>query len=92
MSDEGDGIIFDVCSVLNSKVWPDQVDEVLLEEQLEAITDIHNRYSTLLPYSLIEMKNSYIGAAQYATKYFNTSGNDPHDIWAALGETKERRF
>ena len=43
-------IIFDVCRVLNSKVWPDQVDEVLLEKQLEAITttNIQNRYSTLL--------------------------------------------
>ena len=47
-------IIFDVCRVLNSKVWPDQVDEVLLEKQLEAITNIQNRYSTLLPYSLKE--------------------------------------
>ena len=92
MTDEGDCIIFDVCRVLNSKVWPDQVDEVLLEKQLEAITNIHNRYSTLSPYSLIEMKNSYIDAAQHAKKYFNTSENDPHDIWAAMGKLKKDGF
>ena len=88
-------MLFDVCCMLNSKVWPNMqgsngdTDEQLLQKQLEWLSNIYNRFQPILlkclpSICLDELHNGYINIVQYANRYFNCVEIDPLDMWSTI--------
>ena len=93
--DEGDGVLFDVCCMLNSKVWTnmqgsnDDTDEQLLHKQLESLSNIYDRFQPILlkclpSICLDELHNGYVNVGRYANRYFNCVEIDPLDMWSTI--------
>ena len=82
--DDGENIIFDVCLILNTTVWPklDDTtdDEVVLEKQLSAVKRVYQRYYRQKASAAVteeEIINSFIDILKYASPYFNTEDVNP---------------
>ena len=97
---DGDNILFHVCRVLNSAVWPDLTndsneDEIKLSLQLNAIREIYEKYKSMPIFestSLESLQNGYTEFVRYAYRYFDIDNVKPADLWpklCRLGKEKE---
>ena len=95
VADDGDNIIFDVCLILNTGVWPklddnsEENDENVLEKQLNAVKRISQRYCKMKAFHSVtqyEVSDGYIEVVKYASRYFNTVGTNPIDVWSKLAK------
>ena len=82
--DDGENIIFDVCLILNTTVWPkfDDTtdDEVVLEKQLSAVKRVYQRYYQQKAFAAVteeEIIKSFIEIFRYTSPYFNTEDVNP---------------
>ena len=95
---DGDKILFHVCHVSNSAVWPDLTndsdeDEVKLSLQLNAIHEIYEKYKSMPIFestSLESLQNGYTEFVCYAYCYFDIDNVKPADLWPKLWLGKER--
>ena len=94
VADDGDNIIFDVCLILNTSVWPklddgNEDDEMVLGKQLDAVKRIYQRYCRMDAFTSVtqdETMDGYIDIVRYANRYFNTDNVNPMDVWAKLAK------
>ena len=89
---DGDNILFHVCCVLNSAVWPDLTkdsdeDEIKLSLQLNKICEIYEKYKSMPIFeltSLESLQNGYTEFVCYAHHYFDIDNVKPEDLWPKL--------
>ena len=97
---DGDNVLFDICRILNSKVWPsleqpDSDDEQVLSHQLTAVTKIYQKYKLMDVFTSTTLNSliiGYIDVVRYAYRYFNIDSTDPMKLWSKLcmlGKDKE---
>ena len=99
-SKEGDNIIFDICRVLNTSVWPSMAqvsqsdDESVLSIQVKALRSIYLHYKNMDVFSGISEEvviDGLIDLVRYSQRYFDTSVADPLDLLSKvynLGKNK----
>ena len=96
---DGYNILFYVCRVLNSAVWPDlrnkiNEDETKLKLQLNTICEIYETYKSIPIFtstSLESLQNGYTEFVRYRYHYFDIDIVKPADLWPELcGLRKER--
>ena len=63
---DGDNVLFDICRILNSKVWPsleqpDSDDEQVLLHQLTAVTKIYQKYKLMDVFTSTTLNSLIIG-------------------------------
>ena len=100
VSDDGDNVLFDVCRVLNSQVWPNilNVDDETVEEillvQLAAVQKIFERYSSMevfTVFNLNNVKDGFIDIVRYSNRYFNITETKPLLLWGKLAKLGEEK-
>ena len=89
---DGYNILFYVCHVLNSAVWPDlrnkiNEDKTKLKLQLNAIREIYEKYKSITIFtstSLESLQNGYTEFVCYGYHYFDIDNVNPADLWPEL--------
>ena len=94
-ADAGD-VLYDVCCVLNSQIWPlfndDESDEIIEEKfstQLSAINRIFNRYGAMEAFKKFTSDNvveGFIDIVRYAKRYFETENMNSLEFWSKLAK------
>ena len=70
---EGDPLLHHICVILNSKVWPSDVNDRSLCLQIESITFVYNHFSkvnSLKNVTLEEITHGYMNIVKYVGQYF----------------------
>ena len=96
---DGDNILFHVCQVLNSAVWPDLInnsneDEIKLSLQLKAICEIYKKYKSMPIFestSLESLPDCYTKFLRYPYLYFDTDNVKPTDLLPKLCILRKER-
>ena len=90
--DDGDNILFHVCHVLNSPIWPDLAnssneDEIKLSLQLNTTHEINEKYKSMPiieSASLESMQSGFTKFVHYPYLYFDINNMKPVDLWSKL--------
>ena len=90
-SDDGDRIVFEVCRILNCKVWPNVTDDSDTATQyclqLAALITVFNQYKdidVMKCYTEDDVLSSFLAALRYTHRYFNTFNINPIEFWSKI--------
>ena len=81
---EGDSLLHHICVILNSKVWPSDVNDRSLCLQIESITFVYNHFSkvnSLKNVTLEEITHGYMNIVKYVGQYFPYQTIEPIKLW-----------
>ena len=96
---DGDSVLFDICRVLNTKVWPKlqegRKDDENLSLQLNSVKNLFEKFNNMEvfhPVSVDLLIDGYSDIVQYAYRYFDIEYTEPMKLWSKLfiiGKNKE---
>ena len=81
---EGDSLLHHICVILNSKVWPSDVNDRSLCLQIESITFVYNHFSkvnSLKNVILEEITHGYMNIVKHVGQYFPYRTMEPIKLW-----------
>ena len=88
---DSDTVLFDVCCVLNTTVWPQlndfDKDEEVLSVQFTAINSIFERFKLMPIFESVTCKslqNGYADIICYAHQYFGIDKIKPMNLWSKI--------
>ena len=89
---DGDKVLFDVCQVLNSAVWPsltkdESEDDQILSVQLAAINNLFERFQTMPVFKSItrdSLQTGFVDVVWYAYRYFGIENIKPMSLWSKI--------
>ena len=89
VADDGDSVLFDVCRILNSNVWPRTSTDTEEEysNQIAAVLGIYTRYKSMDVFPEISPDSIVVGfidLVSYSKRYFDTEKVKPVDLWSQL--------
>ena len=93
---EGDDILFRICRILNTNVFPSKADEEILVLQIESLTFIYGQFKEvpLLERSTLSgIVDGYIDIVSYMTQYYPINSMNRKEFWMnvfRLGKNKGR--
>ena len=96
---DGDSMLFDVCCILNTKVWlklqEGRKDDENLSLQLNSVKNLFEKFNNMevfQPVSIDSLIDGYSDIVHYAYCYFNIEYTEPMKLWSKLliiGKNKE---
>ena len=98
---DGDKVLFDACSVLNTTVWPQlndsNKDAEILSVQLTAINSIFERFKLIPVFKSAtceSLLSGCVGIIHYAHPYFAVDKIKPMNLWSkiCLGNKKKESW
>ena len=88
---DGNSVLFHVCCVLNTKVWPKlqggSNDDENLSPQLNSVKKLFENFNNMEVFhslSINSLINGYSDNVQYAYRYFDTEHIKPMKLWIKL--------